>query len=902
MHAPRPPYEQYAVADFLRDDFFRDWVTHPDESSEQFWRQWLRDNPRCEQTVWAARQALLASSQPSARNPQLTEAERGQLWQRIRHSTAELPAQGTRPGVRRPRTNIPKLRTDMLRHYFRVALRNAVRQKAISAINVFGLAIGMASSLLILLWVRDEGQVDRFHANGPHLYALYHRSYSDGKIEAGHFSMGPLPDELKKTIPGIGRASGLLTGGQTLCSAGGKTHIISSGGAGADFFSMFSYPLLAGTPETALSSPTGAAISRKVAELYFGSPGAAMGKMLRLDNREDWTVTAVFENLPPYASDQFDCLLSWTGLMANSPFMQAWKVRGNGPRTYVQLHPGADPGRVEAKLKGFLEPFLTDRPGYRVELALMPFGDKYLYSDFRSGTPDGGRIVYVRLFTAVALFIVLIACINFMNLSTARAARRAREVGVRKVLGTTRRWLVGQFIGETMLIAFLAAALSLLLAAGLMPAFNALAGKTMSLPVGEPADWFRWLGLVTATGLVAGIYPAFFMSSFRPVQVLKGTLQFGRGAVHFRQALVVFQFALSILLTVVTLVVARQMAYVQSKHLGYDREHLLHLPLEGELATKYSLFKEQVAQLPGVAGVDRTAQLPYNMSHSTLEVDWEGKDPNSSVVFTPSRVGFDYVTVMGLRLAAGRNFSREYATDSAAYLVNEEAVRRMGLRNPLGKAFTLYGKKGTIVGVLRDFHAQSLHEPIKPLVLGLNEQLPFGLVLVRTQPGKTREAIAHLERAWQRLNPAYPFTYSFLDDEYGKLYQGEQVVGRLSQIFAGLAILVSCLGLLGLAVFAAGQRVKEMGIRKVLGASAGSLATLFTMDFVRLVALAFVLAAPVGWLAMRQWLAGFAYRTELTWWLFALAGGLALLVAVLTVGSQALRAATVNPVEHLRAE
>ena len=803
---------------------------------------------------------------------------------------------------RQPRPHTSNPHRNMLRHYFTVALRNVVRQKAFSAINLLGLTIGMASSLLILLWVRDERRTDRFHAHDRQLYAVYHRAYADGKMDAGHFSIGPLPDELKKTIPEIRRASGLLTGGQSLCSAGGKTHTISSGSAGTDFFSMFSYPLLAGTPEMALSSPAGVAISRKIAGLYFGSPGAAMGKMLRVDNREDRMVTAVFENLPAHASDQFDCLFPWAGLMENNPFMQAWKVRANGPRTYVQLREGADPARVEAKLKGFLAPFLTGGPGYRVELGLMPFGDKYLYSDFGSGKPEGGRIVNVRLFTVVAVFIVLIACINFMNLATARAARRAREVGVRKVLGTRQGWLVGQFIGETMLVAFFSAGLALLLAAGSLPAFNGLTGKTIHLPVEEPAYWLGGLGLVVLTGLVAGSYPAFFLSSLRPVNVLKGSLQAGRGTVHFRRGLVVLQFALSILLIIATLVVSRQMAYVQSKHLGYDREHLLYLPLEGELAGKYSRFKQQVAQMSGIVGVDRTAQLPYNMSHSTLEVDWEGKDPNTALVFTPSRVGFDYVTVMGLRVVAGRNFSRAYATDSAAYLVNEEAVRRMGLRNPVGKAFTLYGKKGTIIGVLRDFHAQSLHEPIKPVVLGLNEQLPFGLVLVRTRPGQTRQALGHLERAWRRMNPAYPFTYAFLDDEYGKLYRSEGVVSRLSQTFAGLAILISCLGLLGLAMFSAGQRVKEMGIRKVLGASAGSLAVLFSVDFIKLVALAFLLAAPVGWLLMRKWLAGFAYKVDLAWWMFALAGGLALLVALLTVGFQAVRAAAVNPVQHLRNE
>ena len=900
-----PPYERYPAEAFLRDALFCRWVTHPDPDSEQFWRAWLRQHPHRQETVAAARHELLRREGAETAGARLSAAETRQLWQRIRRTTAREQRSGQpqpTPPLRPHPYRSSKLRTDMFRHYFTIALRNLVSQKVFSLINTLGLAIGMGVSMLIFLWVRDERGMDRFHARGPQLFSVYHRSYVDGKLEAGHFTAGLLPDELKRVIPEVAAVSGFVGGGPGTYAVGDKIHKMHGGVAGADFFRMFSYPLLLGNPETALNTPASLAISRKMAELYFGSPQAAMGKLVRFDDQKDLMVTAVFENLPARSSDQFDCLWSWVGLLENNRFMQAWKVRGNGPRTYVQLRAGADPARVEAKLKGFLDPYLEKHPGYRVELGLQPFGDKYLYSDFASGTPDGGRITYVRLFTAVAVFTLLIACINFMNLSTARAARRAREVGVRKVLGGNRLSLAGQFIGEAVLVTLLAACIALLGAALLVPGFNLLTGKSLSILVPEPAWWLSLLGLVLVTGLVAGSYPAFFLSSLQPVRVLKGSLQFGRGAVTFRRSLVVLQFALSILLIIATLVVSLQTEYVQSKHLGYDRENLLYLEMEGELAARYSLFKQEVSRLPGIRLVDRTAQLPYNMGHSTMEVDWEGKDPGATLVFTPSRVGYDYAKVLGLKLAAGRDFSRAFATDSSNYLVNEEAVRQMGFRDPVGKSFTLYGKKGTIIGVLKDYHVHSLHEPIKPLVLGLDEKLPFGLALVRAEPGQTTQALRSLEQVWKRINPAHPFAYSFLDEEYEKLYRSEQVVSKLSRAFAGLAILVSCLGLLGLSMFSAEQRRKEMGVRKVLGAPAGTIITLFTLDLVRPVAFAFLIAAPVAWFAMRAWLGGFAYRIELAWWIFALAGASALLVALLTVSIQAVKAASLNPVKSLRSE
>ena len=790
----------------------------------------------------------------------------------------------------------------MLRHYIRIAFRNLVRSKAFSAINVLGLALGMACSLLIYLWVQDERRVDNFHANGDRLFGVYQRTYLDGKIEAAFSNSALLAPELKRVIPEVSHATGVVTGYEEPVQIGGRASKLRGGQAGSDFFSMFSYRLLQGNPRTALNSPNGMAVSRKVAERYYGSPEAAVGKTIRINGRrKDFTVSAVFENLPHQASDPFDFLTSWDAWVAAQPALQSWDY--HCIRTYIQLRPGADPAKVAAKLEHFLDAYVKPTAGKRDELGLQRFGDRYLVSEFENGRPSGGRIEYVRLLTGVAVFILRIACINFMNLTTARSVRRGKEIGVRKVAGAARTALIGQFLGEALLLALLAGMLSLLLVMLVLPFFNGLTGKGLSVPFFFPSWWLAMAAGVVMTGLVAGIYPAFFLSALQPVKVLKGTLRFGAGAVRFRQLLVVFQFMLSTLLIIGTLVVSLQTRYVQSKHLGYDRENLLYIPLEGELLPKFEIFRQQASRLPGIKRVDRISQpRPQDMQFLTLDVKWEGKDPNAKIRFTPVGVGYDFVKLLNLKITQGRDFSRSLSTDSAGFLVNETAVRRMGLPNPVGTPFTFFNQKGKIIGVLKDFHFNSLHQPIEPLVVRLEKEFYFGAIMVRTERGKTGEVLQQLGNICRRLNPAYPFAYTFAQEEYGKLYQREQVMGTLSNAFAGLAIVISCLGLLGLAMFSAEQRTKEIGIRKILGASAGSILTLFSKDFVKLVVISFLIAAPLAGLLMRKWLAGFAYKIGLSWWIFALAGGAALLVALLAVSFQAFKAALANPVESLRSE
>ena len=789
----------------------------------------------------------------------------------------------------------------MLRNFFKVALRNLWRHKGYSFLNIFGLAMGMACSLLILLWIRDEKSVDNSSPNAGRLYDVYERQYYDGKIEAGYYTPGLLPAEMKKMLPEVELASGFTWRNENTFQVGDK--IVKEFGSSADsgFFRMFDYPLLQGSPATALASPLSIAVSRKMAVDFFGSPAAAIGKTIRYENKKNFTITAVFENLPENASDQFDYLTNWAAFLEDNNWAKQWG--NNGPRTFLLLRPDADPVQVNKKIAHFLDNYNKEQgKGFRIELGMQRLGDVYLHSSFKDGKIAGGRIEYVRLFSIVAIFILLIACINFMNLTTARSVKRSKEIGIRKVVGAVRPALVRQFLSEAVLLSFFSVILALAMVILLLPAFNHMTGKHISFPYGSSFFWLSLAALTLVTGMISGSYPALFLSSFQPIRVLKGSMKFSASAAWFRKGLVVFQFILSIVLIIGTIVVAGQVNYAQSINLGYDRENLIYIPLEGDLTGKYALFKESALRLPGVSRVSRISQTPTAIENGTYGVDWDGKDPNSKPMFTNASVGYDLIKTLNLQLIAGRDFSKDFGTDSVGYILNEEALKKTGYKDPIGRSLTFWGKKGTIIGILKDFHFNSVHESIKPLIMHYGEKDDWGNVLVRTQAGKTQQAVSGLEQLCHQLNPKFPFTYRFADEEYRKLYKSEAIVHNLSNCFAGLGIFISCLGLLGLAMFTAEQRTKEFGVRKVLGAGAGTLFALLSKDFLVLVLIAFLLASPLAWWAMHGWLQNFAYHIKVEWWVFLLAGALAFLIALLTVSFQAIKVAVANPVRSLRTE
>jgi predicted permease len=777
-------------------------------------------------------------------------------------------------------------------------LRNIWRNKVFSFINVFGLALGLACSLLIILWVSDELRYDQFHARGAGLYqVMENQAWSGIEINSTQATPGTLAPALKAEIPEVELAAKVTWEQEDLLTVGDKANKEKGHYASPDFFRMFSFPLVQGNPATAIASPTAIVISQNLARKYFGTEEAAMGKTIRVNNKDNFLVTGIMRDVPENSSLKFDYVLPEEYFEKENQWLKEWG--NNGIQTFALLRKGTSAEKVSAKIKRMVQQH--DSTTTNIELFLHPYTDRYLYSNFENGVVDGGRIEYVHMFSLVAVFILVIACINFMNLATARSAKRAKEVGVRKVVGAGQRLLVGQFIGEAVLIALMAMGLAAGIVLSLLPTFNSLTEKKIALSLGDPAVGLTLLGLTVFTGLLSGSYPALFLSSLQPVRVLKGTLKFSSGAVLFRKGLVVFQFAMSILLIVGTVVVFRQVQYIKSKNLGLDRENLVYLPLEGDLRKSFEPFKQELLAAPGIKTVSMASGNAMAVGSSTIGVKWKGKDPNDKILFSQMAVGYDFLEAMGIELKEGRTFSKAFTTDTSNYIINEEAARRIGLNPIVGQDLNFWGKDGKIVGVMKNFHTQSLHAPIDPLIIRLRPQEAY-MVLVRAEAGKTTQALSSLERVARKYNPAYPFEYDFADQEFERQYKSETVIGELAKYFAFLAIFISCLGLFGLSAFTAEQRTKEMGIRKVLGASVTSIVTLLSKDFLKLVALAFVIAAPLAWYAVNQWLRNFEYKVPVGWTTFALAGGLALLIALLTVSFQSIKAALTNPVKSLRSE
>jgi len=789
----------------------------------------------------------------------------------------------------------------MIKNYLKIAWRNLWRNKFFSVINIMGLALGIACSVLIILWVQNEVGMDAFHKNSDRLYQVIERQYYDHKVMGQYSVPGVLAEQMKKDLPRVEYATNMAWNSQNTFRVGTKIIKLEGNAADKDFFKIFSYPLVQGNVETALNAPVNIAISRKMAGEFFGSPQEAMGKTLRYENRKDFKVTAVFEDLPHNASNHFEFLINWQAFLEDNKWAKDWG--NNGPIAFITLKAGTDAEAFNKHIAHWMDNYDKDQSAaFREQLGIQKFSDVYLHGTFKDGVPTDGRIEYVHLFSVIAVLILVIACINFMNLTTARSVKRAREIGVRKVVGAVRGVLMQQFIGEAIFLTFIAAMIALVIVMLLLPVFNSVTQKHIGFPFADIKFWLGIIGLTTVTGLLSGSYPALFLSSFNPVKVLKGTIKLSTGAAWFRRGLVVVQFIMSIVLIIGTIVISMQINYVQTKNLGYDRENLIYIPLEGDLDTKYKVFKDELLRMPGVQQITKLSDSPVGFGSTTSGVKWDGKDPNTNVMFTQVSAGYDYIKTMKLQMVAGRDFSRDFATDSTNYIINESSLKRIGYTDPIGKPFTMWGKKGKIIGVVKDFHFSSLHEPILPLIIRFGEQETYGNALIRTKPGQTKQALASAEKLCKDLNPNFQFTYYFADAEYQKLYQNEQVVGTLSNAFAFLAIFISCLGLLGLAMFTAQQRVKEIGIRKVLGASVGSLFALLSKEFLLLVIIALGIASPLAWLAMNKWLEGYSYHSPIHWWVFLLSAVIAIMIALITVSFQSVKAALMNPVKSLRSE
>ncbi|WP_422081573.1 ABC transporter permease [Ulvibacterium sp.] len=803
----------------------------------------------------------------------------------------------------------------MFKNYLKVAFRNIIRNKTFSAINLLGIVLGMVCFLFIFLWIRDEKSIDNFHENGENLFNVYYSIESEGKLNGTYQSptgfndtrFYPLIEGVQKSVPGIKHisfyASGydLPWGFPETFIVEDKMYKLEGARASEEFFKMFNYPIISGDSETPLTDINTIAISRKMAEIFFGTPQNAINKIVKYNGELDLTVTSVFENVTTKSSLVFDYLVDWETFARE----QVQYASDNIFAT-VQVDSKANIDEVERNINGYLQTRVDQNQPIKIEAKLAPYQDRYLKANFKDGRPHGGRMDYLKLFGAVALFILIVACINYMNLSTAQSIKRAKEVGVRKVVGSSRKHLTRQFLIESILLSLFAVIISVLLTWLLLPYINAITGKQIDLPFAVPSYWLAVLGLILVTGLVAGSYPALFMSYLKPVEVLQGSIQFSGSSKWFRKGLTIFQFGLSILLLIATLVVSKQADYVQNSHLGYNRENLIYIRIEGMFSNpeKYMVFKQEASKLPGVALVDRSSEAPHSMTFEVFDaINWEGKSVGESIGFMPKSVGYDYLEIMGLKVAKGRGFSRNIATDSSdAFMVNQEAIRQMGITDPLGKWVSAWKKKGRIVGILEDYHTASLHQKIKPVIVDVKENLPFGFILVRTLPGRTKEALAGLKKIYGRINPNRPFDFKFADSEYQAMYKSEQVIAKLSNIFSFLSIFISCLGLLGLAMFSAQQRIKEVAVRKVLGASVSNIMGLFSKDIMKLIGFSFLISAPIAWYLMSEWLKGFAYKVDLSWWIFVLAGLIACMIALLTISSQSLKVALSNPAKSLKTE
>jgi len=789
----------------------------------------------------------------------------------------------------------------MIKNYLKIAFRNIIRHKAFAAINIAGLAIGMACSIFILLWVQNELSYDRFNKNANEIYRIAARA-GDFKVA---INPAPMVADLQAKMPVIRNTVRLATSSNVFEVGERKFEEKRVFYADSTFLQVFSYRLLKGDRASVLNRPDAVLITEDLAKKYFGHEDA-LGKILRKDNNKDVIVTGILANIPSNSHLQFDCILPMSSIAQTNDNIKNQVWDNFDFYAYVQLDKTSGPSsaniaKFNKQMDDIYKTHVSEKT-LKVNFWLQPLTAIHLHSNYQVDLPGHGNIQYVNIFFVVALFILSVACINFMNLATARSARRAKEVGLRKVVGAGRKQLIGQFLGESMLISFV----SLVLATGivwlLLPLFNDLAGKKLSIHLLDSRIITILATIALATGLISGSYPALFLSGFQPVKVLKGNVKTMGGNLIFRNGLVVVQFVVSIMLLAGTAIVYRQLNFIKSMNLGFDKSNLLYLPMAGEMWNKQQALKAELKQNPLTSNYAITSDLPVDLASGTVNVHWEGKDPKSQVVFPTLMVDEGFFNVFQMKILSGRVFSPEFKSDSTNFIVNEKAVQVMGMKvsNAVGKSLSLWDNKGTIIGVVKNFNYKPIQQPIEPMILALNRW--GGTAVIRTQPGKTEATIKALGKISADLNPGYPFSYGFLDQDLANQYKGEQRMGSLFNVFAVLAIFISCMGLYGLSAFMAEQRTKEIGVRKVLGASVFKVVYLLSTGFTKLILIAVVIAVPLAWFAINSWLKSFAFRVNADWMVFLIASLAALAIAWLTVSYESIKAAIANPVKSLRNE
>jgi ABC-type antimicrobial peptide transport system permease subunit len=784
----------------------------------------------------------------------------------------------------------------MFRHSLLLIYRNFKRFRSTFLINLIGLSTGLACTLLIYLWVRDEVSIDKFHETDTQPFQVMTNHDNAEGIVTWETGPGLLAEALAEEIPEVAYAASSSDIPDKFTISDKEKHVSAAGQfVGKDFFNVFSYPLTQGNKEQVLADKNTIVISEDLAQKLFSTTQNVVGKTIEwqiLQFKKPVTVTGVFKTLPPNSSEQLDFFISFEEFKDMLGSGIHWD--NHNAKTYLILSEGTDIKQFNHKIAGFIKSKL---PTSNVTPFIRPFSEKYLYGTYENGVQTGGRIEYVRLFSMIALFILVIACINFMNLSTAKASRRIKEVGIKKAMGASRASLILQYMGESMGMAIASLTVALMLVELLLEPFNQVTGKQLTLSF-DTHFVLAALGITILTGVLAGSYPALYLSGFKPATVLRGKLDNLGGELWARKGLVVFQFTLSIILIVSVLVIYKQIEFVQTKNLGYNKDNILYFNAEGKVQDNLETFLTEVKKIPGIVNASSGGSIISDYG-STIGLGWEGKSQDNNIAFQTVAVNYDMIETLGIGMKKGRAFSRDFATDTAKIIFNEAAIKVMGLKDPIGKVVNLWGEDKKIIGVAKDFHFQSLHERVKPLFFRLEPQQAMK-VMAKIEAGREREILDRLQELYKVYNPGFVLDYRFLNEDYQELYAAEQRVAVLSKYFAGLAILISCLGLFGLAAFTAERRLKEIGVRKVLGASEFNIVYLLSSDFTKLVLTSILIALPVSFLIVKYWLGNFAYRIDLELWYFMGAGLTALLVAWFTVSMQSLRAARINPSQCLK--
>ncbi len=807
----------------------------------------------------------------------------------------------------------------MIRNYFKIAFRNLVRQKGFTFINIAGLAIGLTCFLLIGLYVKDELSYDRFNKNADRIYRvtrIFKSSDGTVSLHLGHLAP-PFLRHLKNDFSEIEQITRLLDATYLFNvlnrpeSPEKKYQEPNMFFADANVFKVFSINLLSGNPDVALENPFTVVISKPMAEKYFGKEDP-MGKRLKIDNKYELTVSGVFEPIPGQSHFHTNFLLSMNTLNDNRIFGKEGMDNdwgGNAFATYLLMPEGYDISKIESRVKSFLDKHIPGGKGSQeTDLTFQKLTDIHLRSHLDSEHEANGDIKSVYIFSAIAFFILLIACINYMNLATARSAGRAKEVGLRKVVGALRSQLIGQFLSESLLLTIISLGIALIVITLLIPSLNDFAGKSLTFSSLSDVKFILViLGVIFFTSILAGSYPAFFLTAFQPVEVLKGKIKNAMKNGRLRQVLVVMQFSIACILIISTVIVYKQLSFMLTEDAGYKKDQVIVMKNDRNASFDFEGFKQELKRQAGVKNVSTSSRIPTDRlrDYQGAKVEKGDSLAPTTAVIKSLRVDYDFLSTYEIKVVAGRDFSRDFKSeDSAAYILNETAVKAIGWKNnadAIDKIFEYGDRKGRIIGVVKDFHFESMHQTIAPIVMSVSKEKDQWLS-IKLAAGDFQKTIANIEKIVKTYSPDGLFSYQFLDEQFNKQYQAEQKQRSLFMIFAGISIFISCLGLFALAAFMAEQRRKEIGVRKVLGATVGSITTLLSKDFIKLVLISILIASPIAWYAMNSWLTDFAYRIDIEWWIFPMAGLLAILIAVATVSYQAISAALVNPVKSLKSE